>query len=73
MHADDILRFQTIHVVVRRCGDGLLQSIADAHPTEVTHQMGYLMQWVTSGSRSFSTPSALGTKVGYFKGYFRHA
>ena len=47
--------------------------MADSHPTEVTHQMGYFMQWVTSGSKGFSTLSALGTKVGYFMGYFRHA
>ena len=73
MQADDILRFQLIHVVVGRCGGGLLHSMADSHPVEVTNQMGYVMQWVTSGSKRFSTLSALGTKVGYFMGYFGHA
>ena len=43
MQADDILRFQLIHVVVGRCGDRLLHSMADSHPTEETHQMSYFM------------------------------
>ena len=45
----------------------------NAHTTEVTHQMGYFMEWVTSGLRRFSTPASFPGKVGYFMGYFTHA